>query len=367
MSVPDVAIAHDYLTQRGGAERVVLAMARTFPRASIYTTLYDPNSTYPEFQQRDIRASWLNRFAIFRRSHRAALPLLAAAVSSTRVDAESLIVSTSGWAHGYRVPGAKIVYCHSPARWLYQTDAYFGTRAYTPRRIAVEGLRPFLERWDRRNAATASKYFANSTEVMRRIKATYGIEAEVLPAPHSIRPGVVPDEPDLPKSFDSSEGFYLCVSRLLPYKNVDVLVEAVSSLNYPLVIVGAGPEERRLRRSVRANVVMLKDLTDRQMYWLYARCTALLSASYEDYGLTPVEAAAFGKPSVVLRWGGFLDTVVEGETGLFFDQPTPDHVRAALIRSRKHLWDSRAIESHADEFSEVRFAERLVSALSELT
>ena len=123
---PRIAIAHDYLTQRGGAERVVLSMARAFPESPIYTTLYEPELTYPEFTDLDIRVSRLNAIGVLRRNHRLALPVLSLASSMINIDADIVVVSSSGWAHGFSTRGRKLVYCHSPARWLYQRETYLG-------------------------------------------------------------------------------------------------------------------------------------------------------------------------------------------------------------------------------------------------
>lgn len=362
----EIAIAHDYLTQRGGAEKVVLALTRAFPSAPIYTTLYDSELTYSDFESHDVRASWLNRLPILRRFHRLALPLLAAAASSTKVDARHTIVSSSGWAHGFRTTGSKIVYCYSPARWLYQREAYLGDAKFSPKRLALAVLSPFLRIWDKRQASTATKYFAISTAVQQRIRETYNIEAEVLPAPHSIDASLPQEPVDISSAIDTKDGFYLCISRLLPYKNVDVVIQAFNMTGLPLVVVGTGPEERRLGDMAGKSVKMVKNLTDAQIRWLYAHCTAVVSASFEDFGLTPIEAATFGKPSIVLRWGGFLDTIKEGETGVYFDQPTAQLVSDAITESRQRVWHPDVIKEQANQFSEERFASRLVSELARI-
>lgn len=362
----EIAIAHDYLTQRGGAEKVVLALTRAFPEAPIYTTLYDPDLTYPEFDLHEIHSSWLNRVPILRKFHRLALPMLAVAASTTKVKSKHTIVSTSGWAHGFRTSGSKIVFCHSPARWLYQPDAYLGTNEVTIKKMALTILSPLLKWWDKRQAATATKYFAVSTAVQQRIRETYNIEAEVLPAPHSIDTTLSEELVDLSELSGASGGFYLCISRLLPYKNVDIVIEALNSLNLPLVVVGAGPEERRLQAAAGPSVLMFKNLTDAQIRWLYSHCTAVISASYEDFGLTPIEAAAYGKPSIVLRWGGFLDTIREGATGIYFDQPVSELVRQAVLESSSHEWDVDIIKKQASLFSEEHFAARLIEEIEKV-
>lgn len=362
-----IAIAHDYLTQRGGAERVVLALTRAFPGAPIYTALYDPERTYPEFGQIEVIPTWLNRFSVLRRFHRLAMPLLAWAVGHTKIDAAHTIMSSSGWAHGFLSTGSKVVYCYSPARWLYQRDAYLGDARFDVKRALLQLMSPFLKRWDKKRALSATSYFAISTAVQERIRSIYGIEAKVLPAPHSIDISLPSAAVDLGRLTDGAGRFYLCVARLLPYKNVDVVVESFNSSGYDLVVVGAGPEERRLRAMAGSNVLFLKDLPDSQMRWLYENCTAVLSASYEDFGLTPLEAAAYGKPSVVLRWGGFLDTIREGETGIYFDEPRSDLVSAAIELSRRTVWDSQIIRDHADRYSEKQFAHTLRDEIDRLT
>lgn len=354
----DVAIAHDYLTQRGGAEKVVLALHRAFPQAPIHTTLFEPELTYPEFGDIEVITSPLNKLRPLRRSHRLALPFLAWAAGRTRVSARHTIVSSSGWAHGFRTSGSKIVYCYSPARWLYQRDAYLGSSRLTPTRAILNVLSPLLKRWDQRKAATATKYFAISTVVQQRIRDTYGIESEVLPAPHSVDTSLPQEEVDL-SPLGAEPEFYLCISRLLPYKNVDVAVEAFNRLGLPLVVVGTGPEEGRLSGLAGPTVLMVKNLTDAQIRWLYAKTTAVVSASYEDFGLTPIEGANYGRPSIVLRWGGFLDTIQEGKTGIYFNSPDADEMAEAVLRSQEIDWNRDAITAHAETFAEEYFARRL--------
>ena len=355
---PRVAIAHDYLTQRGGAERVVLAMHRAFPDAPIHTTLYDPEGTYPEFRDACVVTSPINRIAPLRHDHRAALPFLPYAVSRLRVDADVVIASSSGWAHGVPTTGRKLVYCHAPARWLYQTDAYLGGPASaSPRGRALLALSGWLRRWDRRAAESADRYVANSTVVRERIEAAYGITADVLPAPYGIDP--LGEQTPVEGLADWSDGYLLLVSRLLPYKNVDVAMAAVRDLPERLVVVGSGPLEARLRAEAPANVRIVSGLSDAQLRWAYARARVLVAPSLEDYGLTPIEAAAFGVPTVALRAGGYLDTVDEDVNGQFFAEPTAADLRAAIVAARGRRFDSEAVRAHAAQFSEPVFHERL--------
>jgi glycosyltransferase involved in cell wall biosynthesis len=348
-----VAIVHDYLTQRGGAERVVLSMLKAFPRAPLHTSLYDHTGTFSDFERADVRACGLSRIGVLRRKHRLALPLLAPAFDRLRVTADVAICSSSGWAHGATVMGRKIVYCHTPARWLYQPERYLRSRAAA--RVPLAVLRPYLLRWDRRAAATADLYLANSSVVRDRIWRAYGVSAEIVSPPHAADPSA----PQRPVAGIRPD-FFLCVSRLLPYKNVDAVIAAFGGLPHErLVVVGSGPDRARLQAASTANVRLLGAVDDLQLRWLYANCVGVLCASYEDFGLTPLEAAAFGRPAAVLRWGGFLDTVVEGKTGIFFEQPHAREVREAVLRLRARPWDDTALRTQAAHFSEAGFIARL--------
>jgi glycosyltransferase involved in cell wall biosynthesis len=349
-----VAIVHDYVTQRGGAERVVLSMLKAFPGAPLHTSLYCQDETYPEFADADVRPMSLDRIGLLRRHHRCALPLLAPAFSHHRVDADVVLCSTSGWAHGVATAGGKIVYCHSPARWLYQSDRYLRTSGPWVGR-SLQLLREPLLRWDQRSARSARRYLTNSAVVQRRVREAYGIEAEVLFPPHSI------DVAGTQKEVNGVEpGAVLAVSRLLAYKNVDAVVGAFAELpEERLVVVGVGPERERLQSAATANVRFVGMVDDAELRWLYASCGGIASASHEDYGLTPLEAAAFGKPAAVLRWGGYEETVVEGQTGVFFDVATPAAVTEGIRRLRRHPWDPGALQAHAARFSEASFIARL--------
>jgi glycosyltransferase involved in cell wall biosynthesis len=355
-----VALVHDYLTQRGGAERVVLALASAFPEAPVHTSLYDPDGTFPEFAGLDVRTLPLDRVGTLRAHHRLALPALAPAFSRLHVDAEVTVCSSSGWAHGAHVSGRKVVYCHTPARWLYQPDRYLAGRSrWSAATLSL--LTPALRRWDARAAASAHRYLVNSTAVRQRVAELYGIDAEVVPPPVDVDPlagreavpGVEP-------------GFLLCVSRLLPYKNVEAVTAAFAQLpDRRLVVVGSGPLADQIVATSPPNVTVLGRVSDARLRWLYASSLGLVAASYEDFGLTPVEAAAFGKPTAALRWGGYLDTTVDGTTGIFFDEPHPRLIAEAVDRLSAAAWVPDALSDHARTFSTPRFVERLQAVVAE--
>lgn len=352
------AIVHDYLTQRGGAERVVLSLARLLPGAPIHTSLYDPSGTYPEFVERDIRCSVLDRIAPLRSRHRLALPVLAPVFSAMRIDAEVTVCSSSGWAHGVRTSGAKVVYCHAPARWLHQTDAYTAESSSAVR-AALAVLRGPLLAWDRRAAASADVYVVNSTRTRDMVRLAYGIDPEVIHPPH----GIATDGAEL--AVDGIDpGFFLCVSRLLPYKNLEALLAAFTRLpDERLVIVGSGPDQQRLAALAPGNVTLLHDVPDLQLRWLYSRAEALFAVGLEDFGLTPIEAASFGVPTIARPFGGYLDTVIEGVNGRFLPGLDPASFAAAIAALRADAPAPERIRGSNARFSEEEFARRMTAVI----
>lgn len=360
---PRVTLVHDYLTQRGGAERVVLHMLDAFPGAPLHTALYDPHGTFHEFAAADVRPSVLNRSAALRRDHRRALPLLAPVFSRLRVaEADVVLASSSGWAHGVHTDAPLVVYCHNPARWLYQPEQYLAGRGSGARTALAVGRGP-LRRWDRRAARRATRYLCQSTTVQRRIADTYGIEADTLPPP----PGLTPDGPQRPPEGAPGPGFVLCIARLMPYKHVDAVVAAFEALPAErLVVVGDGPDRAAVAAAAGPNVHLAGSVDDDVLRWYLANCAGVVSAAHEDFGLTPLEALGFGRPSAVLRWGGFVDTVVDGTTGVFFDTPEPAAVATAVRTMLAASWDREALAAHLDRFSAARFVSRLRAIVDEV-
>jgi glycosyltransferase involved in cell wall biosynthesis len=346
-----VAIAHDYLTQPGGAERVVLAMLRALPGARLVTSVYDAAGTFPEFARYPVETSPLQRVGTLRRDPRRAFPLLAPAWSATRVEGVDVVLaSSSGWAHGVRCAAPVVVYCHNPARWLYQPADYLaGQPSYV--RPALAALGPALRRWDAAAAHRAARYLVNSQAVARRVSAAYGIDAQVLNPPVMVEP-----EGDQ-QAVGVEPGFLLCVARGRGYKNVAAIRDAVEMLlpDERLVVVGDAQPGRR--------TTVLGRVTDAELRWLYSQAGALVSVAHEDFGLTPLEANAFGTPALLLRAGGFLETLADGISGLFVEGERPEDVAHAVRRLRHRDWDGSRVREHAAGFGEPAFATRLREAL----
>lgn len=354
-----VTVVHDYVTQRGGAERVVLYMLRAFPGADLVTSIYNAATSYPEFRDQTIRTLAMGRVSLFEHNHRLASPLLAPSFSHLKVDADVMLCSSSGWAHGARSTGRKIVYCHTPARWVYQPQRYLAGRNRMAR-FGLDMAFMALSKWDRRAAVSAHRYVVNSHTVRDRVWNAYGVEAEVLLPPPAVHPGPATPVPGV------EPGFHLSVSRLMGYKNIGAICEAFRGLpKQRLVVVGTGPLEEELRRIKPDNVEFVGTVSDEQLRWLYANGRALVAASYEDFGLTPLEAAGFGKPAAVLRWGGYLETVIPGVTGMFFDSPTPTEIRKVVLQLLRADLDPAVLCAHAASFSAEAFMARLQKIVME--
>jgi glycosyltransferase involved in cell wall biosynthesis len=353
-SARPLTVAHDYFTQRGGAERVAAAIIGALQPDRVVTAVSDPDRTFP-LDVEYVETTMLQRWAAFRADPRRALPLLPLAWNLVPpVTSGVVLCSSSGWSHGITVTGdaKKIVYCHNPARWLYQPEDYFLEQPWIVR-ATMRLIRPLLSSWDKSAASTADLYIANSTNVAQRIRTTYAREAVVIFPPVSMDAG---GEATAVPGVDP--GYFITVGRGRGYKNVEQLVEAFAGLpDERLVVVGARP-----RGELPPNVTVLRRVSDAELRWLYASARALVSVSHEDFGLTPVEANMFGTPALLLRAGGFVDSLAEGVSGRFIDDATPAGIRAA-VRSFPTHWDAAAIREHAKGFSLDAFLHKLESAV----
>ena len=364
-----MAIVHDYLTQKGGAERVVLTLAQGFPGARIYTSCYEPGGTYDDFRTLDITTSPLNHIGPIRRDPRRGVLLLAPAFASLKVPGDALIVSSSAWAHGVHADAPVVVYCHSPARWLHQPERYAAGSAGGSRNLglaarllsATAGVP--LRRWDQRSMHRADRVVVNSTAIARRVADVYGIEAEVLPP----APALLAGGEEAPMA-DLEPGFWLTVARLLPYKNVTSVLEVAATRPAErFVIVGDGPLRDTIVATAPANVRLLTETTDAQLRWLYRSASGLLAPAHEDFGLTPLEAASFATPTIALRALGHLDTIIEGTTGVFFDDLAVSSISRGRDTAIETRFDPADLEAQAERFGADRFVARMHEIVADAT
>lgn len=326
-------------------------MTREFPTAVVHTSLYRPESTFPEFRNVDVRVTPINRFAMLRRNHRMALPLLPWAMKHVDVgEVDVVLASSSGWAHGVQADVPVVVYCHNTPRWLYQAEDY-SIDLGTPQRLALRLLDRRLRRWDNWAANRAYQYVANSRQVQKRLSDVYGRHAEVIPPPVGLDP--TGPQSHLP---GIQPGFLLTVSRVRGYKDTRLIADAVGLLPHEhLVIVGGRPPHMR----DYPNVTVIDGVSDEELRWLYANAAALVAMSHEDFGLTPPEANSLGVPTLVLRAGGYLETTAEGVSGLFVDSSDPHSLASGIERLRETIFDPDQIREHASQFNEGAFARRL--------
>ena len=342
-----VALAHDYLTQRGGAERVFLAMARAFPDSPLLTTLYEPERTYPEFADHEIEVSSLQQVALFRRHFKTALPFFPAAIRSMGpVAARVLLSSSTAFAHGFETVGCHVAYVHSPPHWLWESRRYTGGRRGLST-CARPLLGPFRHH-DVRAAQRPHLILTNSRHSAHKIHAIYGRTAEVLPPPIRAR-----------RAATSPGDFFLVVARLLPYKNVHLVVQAAERLGVRLLVVGEGPEHARLVELAGPGTEFRSRVPEAELDELYARCLAAVVAGEEDLGLVPIEANSAGRPTVCHARGGALETVLPDETGVLFMEQRVEAVAEAMAAAAGRSWDSARLQRHAGRWSEECFADRL--------
>ncbi|MCW2959024.1 MAG: glycosyltransferase family 4 protein, partial [Solirubrobacterales bacterium] len=319
-----------------------------FPAAPIFTSLYRADSTFPEFASHRIVTSFLDRLPVDR-GFRALLPAYPLAMRSLGpIDADVVIASSSAWAHGIRTTerAFHVVYCHNPARWLYGAE-YLGENSARHRlaKPAFAGLRP----WDQRAARRADLYIANSENTRRRIHRIYGRDSVVVHPPV-----------DTERFAAGPRGErLLVVSRLLPYKRVDLAVVAATRLGLPLDVVGVGPSFDDLRRLAGPTVAFHGKLPDADITRLMQECRALFLCGEEDFGMTPVEAQAAGKPVIAFAAGGALETVEDGFSGVFFSSHDIAMVADAIRRCDDLDADPSLIAERAQRFSRAALRENL--------
>jgi glycosyltransferase involved in cell wall biosynthesis len=349
-----VAFVHDYLTQFGGAERVLLAMRELYPAAPVYTSLYDPAVFAGALDGVDVRTTWLQRVPFARRAFRAMLPLYPAAFGALDLSRYDLVISsTSSFAKGVHVrPDAlHVSYVHTPTRFLWRQDEYAFDVAPAWSRPLLAAAMPALRRWDYAAAQRPDYIVANSRNVAARIAACYGRTSDVLHSPADA-------EAFAPVGKAAVGDYYVVAARLLPYKRVHLAVEACNTLQAPLIVLGVGPDEARLRALAGPTVRFAGRVSDAERRDLFARARAIIVPGEEDFGLVPLEAAAAGRPTIAFGAGGALETVVDGVTGRFFQDPTAESLAGVLRKLDPWAFDVLTLTAHAAEFSADSFRAR---------
>ena len=356
-----VALVHDWLTGRRGGEKVLEVLAEIFPKAPVYTLLRFPGSQVAAIEKRDIRTSFIQRLPFLKKHYRSYLPLFPLAAEQFDLQAYDLVVSSSHCVAKGVIPRADalhVSYVHSPVRYAWnQYQAYFGPGKLSFfGRKAVPPLIHYLRLWDQSSSARVDHFVANSAAVARRIEKYYRRTSDVIHPP-------VDTETFTPPAADPDRSYDLIVSALVPYKKIDLAVAAYNRLGWPLKIVGDGPEYRALRKPAGSNVEFLGPLGADDLLRLYRGARAFILPGEEDFGIAVLEAQACGTPVVAYSRGGARETVLEGKTGLFFDEPTPESLLAALDKLKGLTFNKSIVRTHALGFSRDIFKEAMTSYL----
>jgi glycosyltransferase involved in cell wall biosynthesis len=366
-----IALAHDWLNQMGGAEQVLERLVEMYPGAPVFTTIYGPALMPETYRRWDIRPTWLNQAPAIHRYHQPYLPLYPPAVESMNFDGYDLILSNkSGFIHGLRHTSKQlhICYCLAPTRYVWDYGSYAAREGFG-RWVGwlIDPLIHRLRQWDfaaaqrerGSNNFSADKYasvdyfIAISTDIQARIKKYYQRDSVIIYPPvntghfQSLAAGQSPGD------------FYLIVSRLIPYKRIDLAVQALTRLGKRLIVVGEGRDRARLKKLAGPTVEFKGRLPGNTVAELMANCRAFLFPGFEDFGIAPVEAQAAGRPVIAFGRGGALDTVVEGQTGLFFHEQSVEALIEAIQQFETMSFDPITARANAERFSVERFKREL--------
>lgn len=364
-SLPDkVALVHDYLVDNGGAERVVEVFQELFPDAPLYTSVYDPPTTLASFATKDVRTSFLQKLNPGKKRYKWLLPLFPYAFESFDLNGFDMVLSsTTAFAKGV-ITGPKtchFCYINTPSRFAWRYQDYIAQENFQgPKKWTLDAIMPFLRNWDYTAAQRVDYFIAGSHNCRQRVEKFYRREATVI---HS------PIDASRFEPAAAHSDYFLIVSRLAPYKRIDLAVSAAAKLGKPLKVVGTGVDLERLKRLAGPQTEFLGRVDDAELHHLYRDCLAFILPGEEDFGLTPLEAAASGRPTIAYRAGGARETIVEGETGLFFDEQSADSLAAAMASfdtdqfktARLRQWaegfDKEIFKAKLTNFMEVKYAE----------
>jgi glycosyltransferase involved in cell wall biosynthesis len=358
-----VALVHDWLTGMRGGEKCLEVFCELFPNADLYTLIYDPAEISPTIKGMNINISWINRLPAARKYFRYLLPVFPRVIESFELGDYDLVLSSSHCVAKGIFPhrALHIAYILAPMRYVWDMrDAYLagGTSA-----VALAGLslfRPYLQRWDLRSTGRVDQIIAISNNIAEKVDRIYGRSAKVIYPPVDIDKFYIADQ---------AQSYYLVVSALVPYKRVDIAIDAFNALKLPLKIAGDGPLRHFLERRAASRIEFLGRVDDAEIAELYSQCQALIFPGEEDFGIVPLEAQASGRPVIAFNRGGLLETVIgldgsssqQYPTGLFFSEQRAESLIAAveLYQKRRSEFYPGHIRQHALKFSRERFKQEM--------
>ena len=351
----DIGLVNDWLTTFAGSEKVLSSIAELYPNAPIYTLLHDTKATHnTPLGKKNITTSVLQKMPFAVKQYKATLPLMPFAIEQLDLNEHQLIISSSHAVAKGVITNANqlhICYMHTPIRYAWDLQHSYLKQSklgFTPKGLLVRAILHYLRNWDQATSNRVDIYVANSKYVARRIQKTYRREAEVVYPPVDV---------ERFDAFEEREDFYLTVSRLVPYKFIDEIVRACKKAKRRLVVIGDGPEMKKLKLLRNYDIELLGQQDDETVTQYMQKCKALIFAADEDFGIVPVEAQAAGAPVIAFGRGGCTETVIQDQTGIFFTKQDSDAILDAIQRfeQSEHQFNAREIATHAEQFSKANF------------
>lgn len=348
------------MNQIGGAEDVLEEMVALFPQAPLYTSIYWHHKMPTHWQDWDIRCLWIDRLPLIHQKHQLYLPFYPLAWGGLDLSAYEVVLSNkSGFCHGFQhgEETLHVCYCLAPTRYVWQFEAYMERENVArPVRLALRPLVQMLKGWDFRAAQRVHHFIAISREVQERIRRFYHRESVIIYPP-------VNTDRFVPAA--KADDYFLSVGRLVPYKRVDLLVQACTRLGLPLKIAGRGRDLERLREMAGPTVEFLGYVPDEDLPELFARARAFVFPGLEDFGITPVQSQAAGRPVIAFRGGGALDTILEGKTGAFFAEQTVESLTRVLEKFDVAAYNSADCREHALQFDRRIFTAQITDFIDQ--
>jgi glycosyltransferase involved in cell wall biosynthesis len=357
-----VALVHDFLLQMGGAEKVLEVLHGMFPTAPVYTSAYDPEAMPAHYQSWDIRTSFLQRMPMKSKLHRVALPLYPLAFESFDLSGYDLVLSSSSaFARGIitQPDTIHICYTHTPMRYAWSTQTYMeNERVGSLSRALATPVLHYLRLWDAAAAQRPDYYVANSSVVAARIRKFYRRESVIIHPPVDTARFALTD---------GADDYYIVVSRFVPYKRLDLAIDAFTKLGRPLKVVGTGRQREALQARAGKNIEFLGHVSDADLPRLVAHARAFIMPGEEDFGIAPVEAMACGVPVIAYAAGGALDTQCDGKTGVLFREPSVDSLCEAVKRFETLQFDPLTIRAHSRCFDQHAYVKNMYDLIDQVT
>jgi glycosyltransferase involved in cell wall biosynthesis len=359
------ALIHYWLVNDRGGEKVLAELAKMFPDADLFTHVYDPDSMPVSIKCMKVRTTFIQKLPFAKKLYKNYLPLMPWALRRLDLSGYDLIISSeSGPAKGIRKPknAVHICYCHTPMRYLWDMSGEYAHTASLLQKIGMKLFLPALRKWDSWSATQVDHFIANSQFVAERIKRIYNREAAVIYPPVDVAHfAAIKRDP---------QDFYLFFGQLTTYKRADLAVETIAKLGLKLIVAGAGDELKKLEtlnsELGTQNISFLGRVSDEKRDQLYSQAKALIFPGIEDFGIIPVEAQAAGCPVIAFGQGGALETVVDGKTGLFFNEPTADSLINAVTRCETMTFDPAVCRDNAQRFSADRFRSEFLNVCAKV-